>query len=199
MRRSRIVRRIRPASSGDTRSRPMWMNAPSIEGPSATLALVTRPGAPDRGWFITVEGPEGAGKTTQASALAAHLERAGHRRPRHPRAGRHLARRTAPRGPAGAHRGRRRDRSADRRPPVQRGSPPARDRGHPSGPRGRSDGRLRALRRLDAGLPGLWRRGAAGPSSRARVGRHRRPRARPHDPPRPARSRTVWPGSRRTT
>jgi dTMP kinase len=40
--------------------------------------LVTRPGAPDRGWFITVEGPEGAGKTTQASALAAHLERAGH-------------------------------------------------------------------------------------------------------------------------
>ena len=28
--------------------------------------LVTRPGAPDRGWFITVEGPEGAGKTTQA-------------------------------------------------------------------------------------------------------------------------------------
>ena len=31
---------------------------------------VTRPGAPVRGWFITIEGPEGAGKTTQASALA---------------------------------------------------------------------------------------------------------------------------------
>jgi dTMP kinase len=34
---------------------------------------VTRPGAPARGWFITIEGPEGAGKTTQAAALAAHL------------------------------------------------------------------------------------------------------------------------------
>jgi dTMP kinase len=34
---------------------------------------VTRPGAPDRGWFITIEGPEGAGKTTQAAALARHL------------------------------------------------------------------------------------------------------------------------------
>jgi len=34
---------------------------------------VTRPGAPTRGWFITLEGPEGAGKTTQAAALAAHL------------------------------------------------------------------------------------------------------------------------------
>ena len=36
-----------------------------------------RPGAPVRGWFITIEGPEGAGKTTQAAALATHLERAG--------------------------------------------------------------------------------------------------------------------------
>ena len=34
---------------------------------------VTRPGAPVRGWFITIEGPEGAGKTTQAAALARHL------------------------------------------------------------------------------------------------------------------------------
>lgn len=28
---------------------------------------------PSRGWFITLEGPEGAGKTTQTSALAGHL------------------------------------------------------------------------------------------------------------------------------
>jgi dTMP kinase len=34
---------------------------------------VIRPGTPTRGWFITLEGPEGAGKTTQATALAAHL------------------------------------------------------------------------------------------------------------------------------
>ena len=30
-------------------------------------------GTAGRGWFITVEGPEGAGKTTQAAALARHL------------------------------------------------------------------------------------------------------------------------------
>ncbi len=30
-----------------------------------------------RGWFITLEGPEGAGKTTQAVALAAHLAARG--------------------------------------------------------------------------------------------------------------------------
>lgn len=36
-----------------------------------------RPGAPARGWFITIEGPEGAGKTTQAAALAKHLVEAG--------------------------------------------------------------------------------------------------------------------------
>lgn len=36
------------------------------------------PGAPDpRGWFITVEGPDGAGKTTQAEALAQHLRDLG--------------------------------------------------------------------------------------------------------------------------
>jgi dTMP kinase len=38
---------------------------------------VIRPGARVRGWFITIEGPEGAGKTTQASALASHLEEMG--------------------------------------------------------------------------------------------------------------------------
>ena len=36
------------------------------------------PGAPvRRGWFITVEGPDGAGKTTQAGALAAYLREFG--------------------------------------------------------------------------------------------------------------------------
>jgi dTMP kinase len=40
---------------------------------------VTRPGSPvRRGWFITIEGPEGAGKTTQAERLVEHLEALGH-------------------------------------------------------------------------------------------------------------------------
>ena len=34
---------------------------------------VTRPGVPTRGWFITIEGPDGSGKTSQAAALASHL------------------------------------------------------------------------------------------------------------------------------
>ena len=38
---------------------------------------MSRPGAPIRGWFITIEGPEGAGKTTQAVAIATHLEDLG--------------------------------------------------------------------------------------------------------------------------
>jgi dTMP kinase len=40
---------------------------------------VTAPGTPrTRGWFITIEGPEGAGKTTQAERLAAWLGARGH-------------------------------------------------------------------------------------------------------------------------
>jgi len=39
---------------------------------------VEDPGAPiPRGWFISVEGPDGAGKTTQAGALAQHLRERG--------------------------------------------------------------------------------------------------------------------------
>jgi dTMP kinase len=38
---------------------------------------VTPPGEPTRGWFITIEGPDGAGKTTQAAALASHLAARG--------------------------------------------------------------------------------------------------------------------------
>jgi dTMP kinase len=39
---------------------------------------VTRPGtAARRGWFITIEGPDGAGKTTQAQRLAEHIRASG--------------------------------------------------------------------------------------------------------------------------
>jgi dTMP kinase len=40
----------------------------------ATLAGVTGSGPPAaRGWFVTIDGPEGGGKTTQAERLVAHL------------------------------------------------------------------------------------------------------------------------------
>jgi dTMP kinase len=39
-----------------------------VEGPGAQIR---------RGWFISVEGPDGAGKTTQAGALAQHLRERG--------------------------------------------------------------------------------------------------------------------------
>jgi dTMP kinase len=39
-----------------------------VEGPGSSV---------QRGWFITVEGPDGAGKTTQAEALASHLRARG--------------------------------------------------------------------------------------------------------------------------
>jgi dTMP kinase len=45
---------------------------------TATLGSVTRPASPPaRGWFITIEGPEGAGKTTQADRLETWLGDAG--------------------------------------------------------------------------------------------------------------------------
>ena len=41
---------------------------------------MTAPGTPPaRGWFITIEGPEGGGKTTQAEQLRRHLEARGRR------------------------------------------------------------------------------------------------------------------------
>jgi dTMP kinase len=51
--------------------------------PEAIFVRYTRavedPGAPVRGgWFIAVEGPDGAGKTTQAGSLAEHLRAVGH-------------------------------------------------------------------------------------------------------------------------
>ena len=39
--------------------------------------MTPRREGPDRGWFITIEGPEGAGKTSQAARLEAHLRTAG--------------------------------------------------------------------------------------------------------------------------
>src|SRR5258706_14444778 len=54
---------------------------------AATLGGVARPASPPtRGWFITIEGPEGGGKTTQAARLEAWLRGVGMAvvRPREP-------------------------------------------------------------------------------------------------------------------
>jgi dTMP kinase len=53
--------------------RPLADDTFEPEGAVGYTRSVTRPGAPVRGWFITIEGPEGAGKTTQAAALGTHL------------------------------------------------------------------------------------------------------------------------------
>ena len=76
----------RTTSHGDegTRSGPERMTA-ARHRPSgaATRRGVTvhsprdTPRPADRGWFITIEGPEGAGKTTQAARLEAHLRGRG--------------------------------------------------------------------------------------------------------------------------
>lgn len=54
------------------------MNGPGVGRTVGYTPAVTSPGSPrGRGWFITIEGPDGAGKTTQAHRLAAHLEALG--------------------------------------------------------------------------------------------------------------------------
>ena len=170
--RLRAVRRSLPgACDVFAAPRPMDDRAGGV-GRSATLGRVTRPGRPSRGWFITLEGPEGAGKTTQTTALAEHLEGRGldvhvTREPGGTWLGERLREvllaRTDPAAPT--------DPLTDallfnaaRRQLVTEVIRPALDGGH--------DRRLRPLRRLDARLPGLRRRRPA----RRRCARSRRSR-----------------------
>ena len=53
------------------------MNGPHLQPRGYTRKVTPSREVPDRGWFITIEGPEGAGKTTQAARLEAHLRDAG--------------------------------------------------------------------------------------------------------------------------
>ncbi len=133
--------------------------------------------------FITVEGIDGAGKSSHLEFLAVAHPRARRRGRAHPRAGRHAPGREAARArPARAdgrdHRGARHVRGAARAPRA----------GDRAGARARRLGRLRPLQRRDLRLPvrrpgpGPRRlprpRGAGAPGSPARRDLPLRPRAR---------------------
>ena len=75
---SSLGRPRRASLPGVSHSGPRWITAPRAASAVRYTRPVEGPGAPVlRGWFITVEGPDGAGKTTQAEALSAHLEARG--------------------------------------------------------------------------------------------------------------------------
>ena len=161
----------------------------TVTDASATLAGVQDPGRPTRGWFITIEGPEGAGKTTQAERARRRISAAAAstsiltREPGGTWLGERL-REVA----AGADRLRRPDRPADRCPPVQRRAAPAR--------RARSSGRRSTPGRRSSAPASPTRRSptrATAPACRS-SGCARSPTvatdglaARPDDPARPAR------------
>jgi dTMP kinase len=63
---------------GTRMKRHPGLGRPASGGSSATLARMSGGGATaGRGAFITIDGPDGGGKTTQAERLAAHLRAGG--------------------------------------------------------------------------------------------------------------------------
>ncbi len=57
-----------------TRRTPKRMTGPPSGLRRYTRRVTPSHETPSRGWFITIEGPEGAGKTTQAARLEAYLQ-----------------------------------------------------------------------------------------------------------------------------
>ena len=79
------------------------MSGPSSDRTPGYTPLVDGSRTPGRGLLITLEGPEGSGKTTQATALVESLTARGIDVESDPRTGRDLARRAASRPPPRAH------------------------------------------------------------------------------------------------
>ena len=133
-----------------------------------------RPDGP-LGRLITVEGVEGAGKSTQAENLRAWLRGARRARRRHGR-----ARRDAPRSPPAPSPRRRRSGHAPGGGPALRREPrrarPARD---PAGARAGRGRPVRSLRGLDGCLSGVRARPTARDHRPVEPAGHGRPRARP--------------------
>ena len=180
-----------------------YFSATYAEHNAAVLRFLKRTGARARqrhggeramtaGKFITLEGVEGAGKTTLARALQQQLERRGvavllTREPGGtPLAERvrDLAARARQRSPESHGRDAADVRRA-RRAPRQRGA---------AGAGGRALGHLRSLHRRQLRLPGRGARREHGSARPARRGRARRPVAGAHAAARPARG--AWPGAR---
>ena len=152
--RRRISARGRRRRAAHGRVRPRHHHDPALP---VRLALVTEDAA---GRFITLEGGEGAGKSTQIARLKSWLEGARPSRHRHAR-----ARRLAGRGDDPQAAGRRPGRALgrhDRGAAAFRGAARASALDGVAGAEARRLGGERPLRRFDACLPGL------------------RPRHRPH-------------------
>ena len=166
----------------DARAMPDRISATAAKSSVGYTPAVIRPGMPTRGWFITLEGPEGAGKTTQAEALVAHLAARGvdvhlTREPGGTWLGERLREVLLARTTSAAPTDPLTDAflfNAARRQLVTEVIRPALEAGRSVA--------LCPLCRLDAGLPGLRRGRPARPPARARTRGDRRPAARPHDP-----------------
>ena len=102
--------------------------------------------------FITLEGIEGAGKTTVADRITQIAARARPHGPRDAGAGRHEGRRAYPRAGARSRRGTH-QRDARNAAHVRR-APGARRQSHPAGADARRMGALRSVHRRDSRLPG---------------------------------------------